>query len=236
MNVRPDSYKCDLELDETQENSYQYCHYVNIIKCFVGYQNYALKNAVMDEKKVKETLQQNKFYCLEFTKNGTSIIVAYISDTVPVNKKIIDTVTKPYKNITLYMVTKHDFRTYNKNSAKTIYNESKIIIKNLKHDHFILEIPRGTYANKKYRILSEAEVKEIIETELCLKSKANLSKIKVYDPMVIWYGAKEGDVVEITGLTETTGKYINYRLVVNLPDMRTDASKTKTTDDSADVE
>ncbi len=64
----------------------------------------------------------------------------------------------------------------------------------------------------KHEVLSEEEVKELLET--LGVNREDLPKIKVDDPIAKEIGAKKGDIVRITRDDEFTGKSVVYRLVV----------------------
>lgn len=63
-----------------------------------------------------------------------------------------------------------------------------------------------------HRILTDQnEINMILENI----SKINLPKININDAQIIWLGAKIGDIIEITRLSEATGYSMTYRIVSN---------------------
>jgi DNA-directed RNA polymerases I, II, and III subunit RPABC1 len=63
----------------------------------------------------------------------------------------------------------------------------------------------------KHKLLNENEIKEILDKYQCKKNQ--LPKIQYDDPVARYYGAKVGDVFEITRPTPTTGIFKVYRVV-----------------------
>ena len=64
----------------------------------------------------------------------------------------------------------------------------------------------------KHEVLSEREVKELLETLGINKEK--LPKMKASDPIAREIGAKPGDIVKITRKSLTAGESVFYRLVI----------------------
>ena len=64
-----------------------------------------------------------------------------------------------------------------------------------------------------HEILSDEEVYKLLE-ELKIKNKNQLPKIKVDDPVCKKIEAKEDQVLKITRISETAGKYTTYRIVI----------------------
>ncbi len=64
----------------------------------------------------------------------------------------------------------------------------------------------------KHELLGEDEAQEVLETYDVTKDK--LPKIKRKDVMAKHLGAEPGDIVKITRDSETAGKAVYYRVVV----------------------
>jgi len=64
-----------------------------------------------------------------------------------------------------------------------------------------------------HTILSKTEAKKILK-ELDIHQE-QLPKIKVDDPVAKAIGAKPGDILEITRKSQTAGKFVTYRLVLD---------------------
>lgn len=63
----------------------------------------------------------------------------------------------------------------------------------------------------KHKLLNEIEIKDILDKYQCKKNQ--LPKIQYEDPVARYYGARVGDVFEITRPTPTTGIFKVYRVV-----------------------
>lgn len=64
-----------------------------------------------------------------------------------------------------------------------------------------------------HEIMTEEEIEKLYK-ELKIKDKSQLPKIKVDDPVSKSLLAKEGQVLRITRISETAGKFSTYRLVI----------------------
>ncbi len=64
-----------------------------------------------------------------------------------------------------------------------------------------------------HTILSKTEAKKILK-ELDIRQE-QLPKIKVDDPVAKAIGAKPGDILKITRKSQTAGKFVTYRLVLD---------------------
>ena len=64
-----------------------------------------------------------------------------------------------------------------------------------------------------HEILSKEEVKKLLE-DLKISNENQLPKIKVDDPVCKEIEAKEGQVLKITRISSTAGKYTTYRIVI----------------------
>jgi DNA-directed RNA polymerase subunit H len=62
-------------------------------------------------------------------------------------------------------------------------------------------------------VLSKSEVKKVIK-KLDIHPE-QLPKIKIDDPVAKAVGAKPGDVLKITRKSQTAGKFVTYRLVLD---------------------
>jgi len=65
----------------------------------------------------------------------------------------------------------------------------------------------------KHRIISDVEKVSILK-EFNLKDSSFLPKIDSQDAMAKWIGCRPGDIVEITGLCDSTGENKRYRFCV----------------------
>lgn len=92
------------------------------------------------------------------------------------------------------------------------FTSLKIHVEDLKYSHFKIDVTTGIYCSP-HRILNRAETEQLLYDLKC--DRGNLPHILSTDPQVIWIGARKGDVVEITRVSEVTGTSIGYRYVVD---------------------
>lgn len=95
-------------------------------------------------------------------------------------------------------------------TAMSIIIKSKITIRFCSNSLFISNLPKNVHMPK-ISILSEEELDLLFEKNLI--NKTNLPEISFNDPLIIWSGAKIGDVVKLSRLSEVSGYGIIYKLV-----------------------
>lgn len=85
-----------------------------------------------------------------------------------------------------------------------------VLVFELRHLQFDISAHRKV---PKHRILAKDEVDDVLKN-FHAKSPTLFPKIDSQDPMARWIGARPGDVLEITGLCESSGENRRYRLCV----------------------
>ena len=98
-----------------------------------------------------------------------------------------------------------DFIYTNKNITK------KHVVETLHHRYFAAEIPKGPYSSK-HTILNEAEAAIVLDEA---KSKKNcFPKLRTTDPMAVWIGARQGNIVKIESVSDGVGMAVSYKITV----------------------
>lgn len=95
-----------------------------------------------------------------------------------------------------------------KNINKGIQNG--LLVKSYTYDLLSRVIPEHEYCPK-CRILSKDEIETLQSHMINPKS---LKRIFSYDPLMVWYGANPGDVIEVILPSEVTLEMIEYALVI----------------------
>lgn len=93
--------------------------------------------------------------------------------------------------------------TFRAAAADTLYNMYPYHV-------FSLDIPRAQIVPK-HEVISEAEAKAFLTRERL--GLADLKRIPVSNPPVVWIGARPGQVVRITAPSEATRETYDYRVV-----------------------
>jgi DNA-directed RNA polymerase subunit H (RpoH/RPB5) len=126
-------------------------------------------------------------------------------------KKILNLFKKTNFKYDIILITKNEISTHVKNFIDTIKN--KLYIYNYTYKLFTIIIPKHILSNKHDIVLKENE-DELLNNVLMCK-KANLPKIKISDPQIIWSSGKIGDIVCITRYDDISGISLYYRVIVN---------------------
>ena len=138
-----------------------------------------------------------------------SIRVVYILEKrqVPSIKEYIAKHCMDSENTTHIVVTQFNinktFRTLCNTYNIEMFNINSLGVNITKH----ILVPKHT-------LITDSETKENVKTKLCLKKWSELPLIRISDPIASYYGAKNGDVFEITRNSKTAGEYISYRYCV----------------------
>jgi DNA-directed RNA polymerase subunit H len=141
---------------------------------------------VFSEKSRVTEREFNNF--LEFaTTNGHSNGMVIISETKP-SESVLGTIRRHLAN--------------RENPLVQVFE--------LRHLQFDISAHRKV---PKHRILLKNELDDVLK-EFHAKSPTQFPRIDCHDPMARWIGARPGDVLEITGLCESSGENRRYRLCV----------------------
>jgi DNA-directed RNA polymerase subunit H len=111
--------------------------------------------------------------------------------------------------ITSY-ISKKITNEYN-NIADKLDNPQRIYIYPYTYNYFIIALPECT-SSIKHEIASNAEIDFMCNRLLI--DPTNLPKIYNDDPQCVWIGAKPGDIVKISGYSETAQEFEEFRLCV----------------------
>ncbi len=117
-------------------------------------------------------------------------------------EEIIELTEDPNIKIVLILKT-------NTTSGKDIVDKDQNV--ELFYQDYLTFNPTHHYLVPKHQLLNEDEIKEVLKKYCC--SKAQLPKLSRSDPIAKYYGAKPGDVFEITRRSVAMGKHIYYRHV-----------------------
>lgn len=96
-----------------------------------------------------------------------------------------------------------------KRAIKSGPRQSKIWY--MRFDNFRSEIPAHSYNAGSWRILSQEEAAEVIKLQRILPH--DFKKVNEYDPLAMWYGVRENDVVLLETVSESAGLARTYLFV-----------------------
>lgn len=190
-----------------------YNQYENIRICATKYRGYKPVKDEISQKDFQTNIQFDQYIKLSYVSpTGTPILIYLFSKTSKYIKKAQD-----FRSLMSNIKGPHEVILITPELIPNYVNEAKRINKHLDlHNYpsrtFNLIIPQGPLCFP-HRVMSQTEVKKLCNNEL-FNYITSLPKINVMDPQCIWINAKVGDVLEIIGDTDSTGKYIKYALVI----------------------
>ena len=192
----------------------QFNRYSNIITFAKDWRKYKIPNKTMNADAFRNEMQTEEFVrldCVDIKKNRDVLIYLFSKTSKYTTssqdlKRLLKKIKTPCDVI---LITYAPFNTYGR---KAIASFGHLNVYTYLHEIFDLIVPKGPLCYP-HRIMSREEVLKLCNEELyCYLT--NLPKIFDEDPQCIWIGAENGDVVEITMLSDISGETIQYRVVV----------------------
>ena len=194
----------------------QFVQYSNIVVFATEWRKYKLLSKPMELSEFRKTMQADQFVTLDCsnTKNKT-LVTIYLFDKdskyTASSQDLRKLLKKNKDRRDLILITYEPLGTYCQRVINNEFKQMSIYI--YRHEIFSLIAPKGPLCYP-HRIMSIEEVKSLTNNDLCCYL-TNLPKIYDEDPMCVWIGAKRGDVIEITMLSDISGETIQYRVVVS---------------------
>ena len=191
----------------------------NLIKIFVERKNIkkSFDKNILNIEKIRDddvytiTLD-NEIICKndddEYKKkfNGNNIMVKIIHQKVqgiakiPAIKEFLNTYKYNHKIFIFDSISEKAKSSLCENPQTEVFNESFLMINLVDH----VDSP-------KYEILTEDEIKEVMESYILKKKE--IPKILTSDPIVEYFNLKRGDIIRVIRPSEQSGKNIIYRIV-----------------------
>lgn len=195
----------------------QFNRYKNVIKFATEWRKYKLVNKHLDENAFRVAMQTNEYVRIECMdeKKKRKILIYLMSQNnkyVKSSQNLKSLLNKINEQCDVIFITYQKFSTY---GIKAMSKHKRIMIRKIYtylHEIFDLEIPKGPLAAK-HRIISSDEVLKVCNEDMFC-TITGMPKIFDEDPQAIWIGAENGDVLEITTLSDIMGEYVHYRVVV----------------------
>lgn len=186
--------------------------YNNALILLEKYRGYEITNKMTDAEMINN-INQNGYVSI-YTKEDTHIVIfSYDNEFCTKLAKLLAIINNIKK------ITKSDkcniiFVSMGKINKTTMSELEKINCEYYNYTLFAIEHPLSSQYNP-HRIISDDEVKELME-------RLNLSKISELgqrickdDPIMVWIGGKPGNIIEINNLSENTCNAYIYRYVID---------------------
>jgi DNA-directed RNA polymerase subunit H (RpoH/RPB5) len=198
--------------------------YQNISEKFLKYRNLTPKqtdqiNMVKDT--FIEKIQQKGYIVINTTdqnKNHVTIVLVKENTEYATKAVALESLVKALDYTTgdkmhhLMIISEGAVNTVIKNKIDALHtNNSKRMISMYPYDVFKVVLPESVKVPP-HRILPAEEAQMVLQQLKC--EKTSLPKILVTEPIMIWIGAKVGDIIEITRFSQNTKESIAYRIVI----------------------
>jgi len=152
-------------------------------------------------KNVSDTLEVNSNY----ENNNIAIKIIYNNiNTIKDHNEIenfLDKYNKYHKFFIVTSLSKKAYKQFDEFPQTEIFQEIELMVNILEHD-----------LQPKFRLLNKKEVEEYFNT--FQNKKREMPRILDSDPVSRYFGAKNGDIIEIVRPSVTTIDAITYRIVV----------------------
>jgi DNA-directed RNA polymerase subunit H (RpoH/RPB5) len=202
--------------------------YENIYKFATEYRKYTLVDKKPTDVEFKKQLQYDRYIKIEaltpqkervtmvildenskYTKTMSDLRLLLVQITRADKKPAPNSTDRP--NRLLIIVSKEDLKAQIAKIAPIIPWAQ---IFNYYYHHFIIEIPKAIFCSP-HVIIGEEERQTLRANYIDQDPNCNvLPRIFEDDPQCIWIGAKVGDIVRITRLSNNVGESVEYRKVV----------------------
>ena len=152
-------------------------------------------------KNVGENLEVN----INYENNNIAIKIIYNSITTIKDshdiENFLDKYNKYHKFIIISSISKKAYKQFDDYPNTQVFQEIELMVNILEHD-----------LQPKFKLLNKLEYDEYFKT--FDNKKREMPRIVDSDPVARYFGAKIGDIFEITRPSVTTSEAISYRIVV----------------------
>jgi len=166
------------------------------------------RNMIKDYKHFYNNIKnvgENLEIIINYENNNIAIKIIYNNITTIKDSNDIETFLDKYnkyhKFLIISSISKKAYKQFDDYKNTEVFQEIELMINILEHD-----------LQPKFRLLNKQEYDEYFKT--FDNKKREMPRIIDSDPIARYFGAKIGDIFEITRPSVTTGEAISYRIVV----------------------
>jgi DNA-directed RNA polymerase subunit H (RpoH/RPB5) len=166
------------------------------------------RNMIKDYKHFYNNIKnvgENLEVIINYENNNIAIKIIYNNITTIKDSNDIETFLDKYnkyhKFLIISSISKKAYKQFDDYKNTEVFQEIELMINILEHD-----------LQPKFRLLNKQEYDEYFKT--FDNKKREMPRIIDSDPIARYFGAKIGDIFEITRPSVTTGEAISYRIVV----------------------
>lgn len=210
----------EIKMSVSERNKLMYIVYTNIYK-MISYRGYVPETQLHDnEAALNKALQKQDPMVItgkSTTETGKDIKVFLVQNKDTLSKQklpgIISQWSKPNDDI-IVVYEKKMKSAYNValKAAEELRAKGANKIWYMTFVHLIFEVPRHVYISASFRILSKEEIAAV--TKLNRIPPEDFPRMKEYDPLVLWYGAVAGNVLESVSMSESAGFATKYYSII----------------------
>lgn len=185
---------------------------------FIAYRKITTKYKFLTPEQFSTEFNTMLYICIDGTdRDGNPIYIFLIQPKSKYErktedfKKLVNSSVKNKKNCAILYITEQKVSNYINKKIETFYASDNISVYTYTYNNFIIVLPQSV-SSSLHQIITKEELAEYT-TRLIIEPN-DLAKIQVDDPQLIWIGAKVGDVIRITGKSDTAQIVEEYRLVI----------------------
>jgi DNA-directed RNA polymerase subunit H (RpoH/RPB5) len=211
----------DTKVSANEYNRILFLVYVNIHK-MIEYRGFVPETQLYpDEARLVTAIK--KFDPLVITGRGVPGVTKNIKVFLVQNKDIMskgklpDIITK-HSESTDDIVIVFDKKMKSAYNAAIVDTEKKRASRNkqnkiwyMRFDNLLMEIPKHVYNSISWQVLTDAEATQVIKMQRILPF--DFKKVGEYNPIALWYGVREGDLVLLETASESAGLARTYLYV-----------------------
>lgn len=191
--------------------------YRNLEK-FIKYRGIQTDYKFVSSEKYSSIINTFQYILIEGTENGKPVYIFLIQPRSKYEKKtdefkkLINRLAKNKKGAEILYITEQKISSYINKKIIEYKDEDDLTIFSYTYEPFIIVLPECE-SSFKHEIASSDEVNDYCE-RLIIQPQM-LPKINsTEDPQLVWIGAKRGNVIKVTGRSETAQEVVEFRLVI----------------------
>lgn len=190
----------------------------NNLESFIKYRGIKTDYKFLSSEKYSTMINTFQYILIEGTEKDKQIFIFLIQPNSKYEKKtdefkkLINRLIKNKKGTEVLFITEQKISSYINKKINEYQVDEDLSIFAYTYEYFIINLPKSE-SSFLHEIADPDEVKALCK-RLILDTKMFPKINSQEDPQLVWIGAKRGDVVKISGRSETAQEVEEFRLVI----------------------